>query len=140
MSDRIAIMKDGRIIQTGAPGEIYARPANRFVASFMGEVNILAVNREGADGAFADFSGPAPAKAGRFAVIRPEALRPGEGEFSGELTVAQRLMLGSRTQLILESRSGESFVAELGGTAQGFQPGTRQRFGFAARDIAWVEE
>ena len=42
MSDRIAVMNDGRIVQVGTPEEIYTRPVNRFVAEFMGEVNILA--------------------------------------------------------------------------------------------------
>ncbi|HEY9100632.1 sn-glycerol-3-phosphate ABC transporter ATP-binding protein UgpC [Chitinimonas sp.] len=36
LANRIAVMKDGRIQQIGAPGEVYARPANRFVAGFLG--------------------------------------------------------------------------------------------------------
>ncbi len=39
MSDRIAVMRAGRIIQVGSPEEIYAKPANEFVAEFFGEVN-----------------------------------------------------------------------------------------------------
>ncbi|MFN3580871.1 MAG: ABC transporter ATP-binding protein [Pseudomonas sp.] len=39
MSDRIAVMRAGRIIQVGSPEEIYARPASEFVAEFFGEVN-----------------------------------------------------------------------------------------------------
>jgi spermidine/putrescine ABC transporter ATP-binding subunit len=42
MSDRIAVMSAGRIRQIAAPGDIYRRPADRFVASFVGDVNILA--------------------------------------------------------------------------------------------------
>ena len=41
MSDRIAIMNRGRIEQVGAPGEIYERPANAFVARFLGEANLI---------------------------------------------------------------------------------------------------
>ena len=41
MSDRIAIFNQGRIIQTGTPGEIYEKPANEFVAGFVGMSNIL---------------------------------------------------------------------------------------------------
>ncbi len=41
MSDRIAVMEGGLIRQIGTPGDIYERPANRFVAEFMGESNIL---------------------------------------------------------------------------------------------------
>src|SRR5258708_4665735 len=44
MSDRIAIMKDGEILQIAAPDEIYDRPCNRFVAEFIGDppINIVA--------------------------------------------------------------------------------------------------
>ena len=42
MSDRIAVLKDGRILQIGTPRDIYDRPAERFVADFIGETNFLA--------------------------------------------------------------------------------------------------
>jgi ABC-type Fe3+/spermidine/putrescine transport system ATPase subunit len=42
MSDRIAVMNNGGIEQIGSPEELYERPANRFVASFIGESNFLA--------------------------------------------------------------------------------------------------
>ncbi len=41
MSDRIAVMKGGRVHQIGSPDEIYSRPATAFVASFIGEMNFL---------------------------------------------------------------------------------------------------
>jgi len=41
MSDRIAVMNKGRVEQVGAPTEIYERPRTRFVADFIGEINIL---------------------------------------------------------------------------------------------------
>jgi spermidine/putrescine ABC transporter ATP-binding subunit len=41
MSDRIAIMNRGRIYQVGPPGEVYERPANPFVARFLGEANLI---------------------------------------------------------------------------------------------------
>ena len=46
MSDRIAVMSAGKILQVGRPREIYDRPAERFVADFIGETNFL----EGRDG------------------------------------------------------------------------------------------
>jgi putrescine transport system ATP-binding protein len=42
MASRIAVMDRGRIVQMGAPAEVYERPANRFVAGFLGAVNLLA--------------------------------------------------------------------------------------------------
>ncbi len=41
MSDRIAVMNNGRIAQLGTPEELYERPADRFVADFIGETNFL---------------------------------------------------------------------------------------------------
>jgi len=41
MSDRIAVMNGGRVEQVGTPTEIYERPRTRFVADFIGEINIL---------------------------------------------------------------------------------------------------
>src|SRR5262252_4546071 len=41
LSDRIAVMFDGQIRQIGSPAEIYRRPSDRFVASFVGDVNVL---------------------------------------------------------------------------------------------------
>ncbi|MCL4459911.1 MAG: ABC transporter ATP-binding protein [Chloroflexi bacterium] len=41
MSDRIAVMNDGRVQQVGTPDELYERPLNRFVADFIGETNLL---------------------------------------------------------------------------------------------------
>jgi spermidine/putrescine ABC transporter ATP-binding subunit len=41
LSDRIAVMFEGRIRQVGTPDEIYRRPADRFVASFVGDVNVM---------------------------------------------------------------------------------------------------
>lgn len=41
MSDRIAVMSRGKVQQLGTPVEIYERPANRFVADFIGESNFL---------------------------------------------------------------------------------------------------
>ena len=41
LSDRVVIMHQGRIQQIGSPREIYARPANRFVADFIGKANFL---------------------------------------------------------------------------------------------------
>ena len=41
MSDRIAIMNEGRITQLGTPEEIYAHPANDFVKSFISDIDLI---------------------------------------------------------------------------------------------------
>ncbi|HEX6141376.1 MAG TPA: ABC transporter ATP-binding protein [Geminicoccaceae bacterium] len=50
MSDRIAVMSQGRILQVGSPEEIYERPNARFVADFIGETNLLAARGSSSDG------------------------------------------------------------------------------------------
>lgn len=55
MSDRIAVMRDGKLMQVGRSADIYERPANLFVAEFIGDANFLpavCVQREGAGGRF----------------------------------------------------------------------------------------
>jgi len=51
LSDRIAVMSEGRIRQVGTPAEIYARPCERFVASFVGDANVLRGRLDRIDGA-----------------------------------------------------------------------------------------
>ncbi|MDZ4198565.1 MAG: ABC transporter ATP-binding protein [Kiritimatiellia bacterium] len=41
MADRLAVLRDGRMEQCGSPRDVYARPANRFVAGFIGETNFI---------------------------------------------------------------------------------------------------
>ena len=53
LSDRIAVMSEGEIRQIGAPEEIYATPADRFVASFIGDVNVIPAQVAGIEGEFA---------------------------------------------------------------------------------------
>ena len=50
MSDRIAVMRDGRIEQAGSPADLYERPATPFVAAFLGECNFLDGRVVDADG------------------------------------------------------------------------------------------
>ena len=53
MSDRIVVMKDGMIEQMGSAEEIYNRPRTRFVADFIGQINLLDGAVVGRDGGFA---------------------------------------------------------------------------------------
>ena len=87
MSDRILVMDGGRVQQIGTPEDIYRRPANEFVATFVGQCNVLrgmVVDRVGggglrvslADGAaLLDVHGDAHAPGAEVAIaVRPEAL------------------------------------------------------------------
>lgn len=56
ISDQIAVMKDGVIQQIGRPKELYHKPANEFVATFIGRTNIIPANLEKrSDGAYIVF-------------------------------------------------------------------------------------
>jgi iron(III) transport system ATP-binding protein len=84
LSDRIVVMRGGRIEQAGGPGELYGRPATRFVADFLGRVNFLAAEpveaglarlRLGAGSVTAAVDLPAASDRGPWlAVLRPEAI------------------------------------------------------------------
>jgi putrescine transport system ATP-binding protein len=50
MASRIAVMDKGRIVQIGAPDEVYEQPADRFVAGFLGAVNLFTARVVGAEG------------------------------------------------------------------------------------------
>jgi spermidine/putrescine transport system ATP-binding protein len=47
MSDRIGVMRDGRLVQVGTPNEIYSTPNSKFVSEFIGDVNVIAVRSNG---------------------------------------------------------------------------------------------
>ncbi|WP_247997818.1 ABC transporter ATP-binding protein [Brucella tritici] len=117
MSDRICIMGHGRIAQIGTPRELYDRPANRYVANFVGRANILAGKVEHTDGddvAVSLASGHKVVVETAFAVapgdvvdvmIRPEALRltisPTEGEQTIAVQVANKIFLGEHIEFLL---------------------------------------
>ncbi|MCD6058611.1 MAG: spermidine/putrescine transporter ATPase subunit, partial [Thermomicrobiales bacterium] len=92
MSDRIAVMNEGRILQLGTPGEIYERPQTRFVADFIGQTNFLEVDVTGWDatGVEVDLPGSGPLRARMPDGIQPQgrmtlAVRPEKISLLGDL-------------------------------------------------------
>jgi putative spermidine/putrescine transport system ATP-binding protein len=78
ISDRIAVMNAGRIEQIGVPREVYDRPRTRFVADFIGEINVFAGAWQG--GSFIANGKRLPAPGGRASgtvtiAVRPECIR-----------------------------------------------------------------
>ena len=98
MSDRIAVFSDGRIEQVGTPGEIYERPANEFVAGFVGTSNVI--ERDGAPLHGAPGEDP-PARA--TGESRARRWRLGG-------TVREVAYLGSVTRYVVELDDGETIV------------------------------
>lgn len=118
LSDRIAVMSEGRIRQVGPPVEIYARPCERFVASFVGDANVLRgrLDRvEGADAIVAlggvQIKVPAAPLAGLALsgpvdlFLRPEQLQVSDqaGASASVGTIAAQVYQGGHVDLYLES-------------------------------------
>jgi len=77
ISDRIAVMEAGRVVQLGAPTEVYARPRTRFVSEFLGTANIFSGTVECASGP-EEWRVGLRAQPGACAEVREKGLRPGE--------------------------------------------------------------
>jgi iron(III) transport system ATP-binding protein len=117
VSDRIAVMNLGVVQQIGSPAEIYRRPANRFVAEFIGKTNLLErelYRRDGSsvldmgDGVSIDVTSIVdPAAAGRVQVsVRPEAVRAGSNGLGAE--IVDETFLGSHSQVRARLTTGET--------------------------------
>lgn len=153
MSDRIAVMRDGRIEQLGAPAEIYERPATRFVAGFIGSINMVAAKVDGIDGGMVRLATPAgPARARLESVaagatvtltIRPERLKLAsgtapEGAVSWPARIERVVYTGARLEVQLTLADGSSAMAEA--TNDGITsvaPGQTVTLWFRPED-AWV--
>jgi len=136
MSDRIAVINHGRIEQLADPGTLYARPSTRFVADFIGESNILPLDRLPPDA-----GGGAE---GAWLVVQPEAVRfagPGPLDCTLDGTIEEVIYVGDTTKykvrvaddLIvtakLQNRSGEVRAA----------PGERCSLGWQRDDAIVVD-
>ncbi|MFL6815772.1 MAG: ABC transporter ATP-binding protein, partial [Bradyrhizobium sp.] len=100
MADLIAVMRDGRLQQLATPAELYARPANLFVARFCGSPPMNVLDGEAADGAFRHdggaLAGAAPKQRGPVKLgFRPEHAKlvdPGTADaLAGEVYVVEPL-------------------------------------------------
>ena len=109
MSDRIGVMRSGKLVQVGTPNEIYTAPKDKFVSEFMGDVNVIDVQADGngtlqgisVPGTFRTQSVP-PGFASGHLVVRPEFMRflasPGEAENHLEGRLYNEYAFGSRIQ------------------------------------------
>ncbi len=116
LADRIAVLSEGRLMQVGSPLHLYERPANRFVAGFIGSP---AMNFFGLE-VFPHChraSGIETAPEGAIEIgIRPQGLRLGPGPLSGVVTLVE--LLGWEAFVHLE-RDGHSVVVHADGGRAG---------------------
>ncbi len=144
LSDRIAIMREGRIVQVDTPEAVYDRPANAYVAGFVGEVNLLpATVTRLSDGrraaAIEGLSGlvaipDAPAGDRLTVALRPEHLRLGARENAAEpglaATVEDAAHLGPIIAYRLRAQDGR-LLSATAPTGQGrLKPGETAWVGF----------
>ena len=122
LADRIAVMKDGHLLQFDRPDVIYDRPDNRFVASFLGSppMNFLPADM------LPGWNGPTDLTAG----LRPEILsvhdkKPAQAAFSARLILSE--MTGSDMLLHCESPAGRLTVS----AARKDLPGNAEQFWIA---------
>ncbi len=128
MSDRVAVMSNGKILQLGSPRDIYDRPAERFVADFIGDTNFISAKIESSEGGAAvvklasgkTVSADLPegfehSPGGNVtAVVRPEHAHlttRGEGQLSG--TLSNIVYVGTDTHYYVDTPDGNTFVARI---------------------------
>jgi len=126
LSSRIAIFNHGELLQIGEPQQVYERPSNRFVAEFLGEINLLPVDKVGSCsrglGGFFEGSrliGPPqdPIGDAGFLAVRPEHMslsskRPDEAN-GVAASIASTTYLGSAMRLGLVTRGGARLTVTL---------------------------
>ncbi len=147
LADRIVVLKDGRVEQIGAPLDLYAKPANMFVAGFIGspKMNFLDATLVSQEGSLARLEaapvGPltvelAPGialKPGRYTVgVRPEGIRLGDGgDVSFTAEVAAKEVLGNLGYLYLDTAAATRLIVEVPSTV-GVGRHERHAFSFDA--------
>jgi ABC-type Fe3+/spermidine/putrescine transport system ATPase subunit len=98
LADRIGIIEQGRLLEVGAPSELYRRPQNLFTATFLGSTNILHARRNGTAVYVGDVTIPAPPNTEHLGGQAVNVLcRPEEVELSPSREDAQGSMIGSGT-------------------------------------------
>jgi spermidine/putrescine transport system ATP-binding protein len=141
MSDRIAVMSEGNIVQLGSGEEIYHAPNSRYVADFIGEANLIdcIVGTDGRVRVTAD--GPAlPYEGGRAAgerttlMVRPENMTLGSGDVSIEGMLRDKVFAGMSWRLYVALANGQEITVQPGSiaAAERLKPGESLRVGWPA--------
>jgi multiple sugar transport system ATP-binding protein len=122
MADRIAIMRDGRIEQVGSPHEVFAKPANVFVASFIGtpQMNLLEADLTGVEGTEARITlrgspivvqtNPAVAglKPSQVTLgVRPRAFSPVQEAGAGTISAVAELIEPMGAETLIHARTSD---------------------------------
>ncbi|HWK65718.1 MAG TPA: ABC transporter ATP-binding protein [Rhizobiaceae bacterium] len=115
LSDRLAVMDKGRVLQIGTPEELYDRPGSRFVAEFIGSNNVFKVLGVEGEMARLEGLGVVPAcghmRAGGHVAIRPELLRRHtDGKAVTKVRVSEAVFFGNSVRYALEAPDGKEII------------------------------
>jgi iron(III) transport system ATP-binding protein len=114
LADRLAVMREGGIVQVGAPEEVYGKPASRWAAQFVGEVNVLAgvARGGGVETELGRFDLRAPADGTVHVAVRPEQLEL-TARHDGNAEVVAREFRGHDVLYRLRHEGGRTVLVQL---------------------------
>ena len=144
MADRVGVMKQGSLQQLDTPQALYSRPANSFVADFVGLMNripaqvadgtvtVLGTRLGTLEGSIGSGSG--------VALLRPEQLRV-TPDADGDAQVLDLIFSGAISRARIKTANGAELVAQLSGSAAGeVQAGSRVSLGVDAKSLLVAAE
>jgi len=159
MSDRIAVMNQGRVEQVGSPSGVFETPETEFVARFLGATNVFTaevrrmedgrLHLQLPDGTELAVAATGPSRLRREPVrfvVRPEKLSlralPSPAEVSLAVTIEDRVYHGASTEWIVRDRHGERFtvLSQNAGDALPFAPGSPAFLGWEPRSCVLLRE
>ncbi|MFY4718482.1 ABC transporter ATP-binding protein [Streptomyces sp. LaBMicrA B280] len=114
LADRVVVMRDGRIAQSGAPLDVWQRPADAFVAHFLGFENVVPATVSGtvADSPWGKLPVPQDAPQGaRTLLVRPAGVRLVPADTGLTCTVAARTFKGTHVAVHLQPQDGPRLEA-----------------------------
>ncbi|MGE3229988.1 MAG: ABC transporter ATP-binding protein [Hyphomicrobium sp.] len=137
MADRVAVFNEGRIVQVGAPEEIYERPRTRFVADFVGGSNVIDAALAGA---WTGSTKAASLRAEKIVLLANGAAAP-DGAIVIDGSITQTLYQGAVKRIELVTDNGQRLVASVPASLSATPaPGTGVRVAFPRAALHPMEE
>ncbi|MFD4156103.1 ABC transporter ATP-binding protein [Streptomyces hydrogenans] len=115
LADRVVVMRDGRIVRSGTPVEVWQRPGSEFVARFLGFENVVPATVSGAVAETAWGRIPVPegsAQGERTLLVRPAGVRVGAAGGGLACRVESRTFRGHHVTVVLRPADGPPLEAE----------------------------
>ncbi|MEV0776964.1 ABC transporter ATP-binding protein [Streptomyces sp. NPDC050433] len=142
LANRVVVMRDGHVAQTGTPMDVWQRPASAFVARFLGFDNVVpaTVHGDAADTPWGKIPVPAGSPQGPGTLlVRPAGVRLGEPEDGLRCTVGARTFRGSHVAVVLRPVDGPEVEAECG-LRDVPDEGATVGVSFAAEDVVVLDD